>query len=1839
MGKKFTTFVVLLAAVLFTLPTQAQIVKKAAPTGAMKTKVVSAEQLKAGKAAYEKANDKTVGIAFRGNAAVAESSVQLTAEELKAMKAADKSVGKIFTQWDWAAHQAPKYLFKSVAGVMGKPNFLAKSLFIPEMQKKAKGTKPALKAGRLTTQGDPEAIITESPSTDEVKYYKRSGKSLIYYQAYGIYYVDDQSGTTQIAFDGDDVYIKNPIADFTSGTWMKGTKNGNTITFPLGQFLDYSANDEYGLYITMADITLQDMGDDFFIVNTSANDETSTEITYTINETDNTITQNGTSDSRILTIAWSDDNTVQTYGIPGGEYSTVFTLDESYIPPSTDLVELPVGAEVQTWYAEGAGSKVPPTDPKVAFVGNEVYISNIFSDFPESWIKGTIDGTTVTFEGLQYLGKFQGTLDTWAVSADENGVLKENFTFTYDETAKTLKLNDPYLVANVSPDAMNYLAYLAELTLYAEEPAPTQIDELPYVNSFDDAADQKQFTIIDANEDGKTFAWYSGMARYTYSQTNQGDDWLVSPAIKLVAGKKYHFSIGAHAQNSDYPERIEVKAAQENTAEALAAGTQVVPATDVTTPGFVTYENNEFTVAESGYYYIGVHAISDADKYYLTVDNFLLEATPITAPYVADFTTDAPFGDFSVIDNNEDGKTWTWSASNYANYSYSSTLAADDYLILPITLEAGKNYDVTVNAANSGYPEKFEVKVGKEGTVEGLSTVAIAETEVTSKDFTDFSGSFTTDEAGTYYVAIHATSDADKFRLKVKTLTIEVGAAGTAPAAVTDLVVTPTPDKIETTIVFNAPSVTIDGNEMTENLTKIDVLRDGVVVESFADVAPGSERTFVDNEEKGLTLGTHKYQVIPYNADGIGQKSEEVSVLITAALNVPYTFDLTQDQTGLFTIIDNNEDGKTWSFSSSIGTIYSYSSTNPGDDYLVSPAFNLEAGKSYKVTVNAKSYNASYTERFEVKVGKVATAEGLNITAIGPTEVSSTEAEDFEGEFTANEAGQYFIAIHAISDPNKWRLVVNSLSVEKGLEPTAPAAPELAVTPADLGENTAQIYVTAPSTTVGGDELMAENLSKIEVLRDNELLTTLNVLPGNVAGYTDENVPNGLHTYQAIPYDKDGNPGKKSEKVTVYVGVDTPADVQNFHVKSTTANSITFAWDAATGAHGGYVNPATMKYEISTLAVESSIFGSYLVVDQTIANVTGQTELTIDFPVDEGEQMYQYFGISANDGTTATDATMAYSELLVGAPLDIPLNESFEGSTLHYAWSTNGGLGVSANSSDEDGVALKLYNDGTSANVYFMLDKVNLKSAANPTLLLDVRSESTDKVYGIGSKDGGDIAVLNEGAVTADYTTFKVPLSSIKDAERYASVGIIANIETPSITQYEDTLIIDNIRIVDLYEHDLAVSVKAPKNINAGENAPIKVTVENQGENAANGYTLVIKAGDKELFNKTVNEALPAFKESEYDVTLETTIFDDTQDITVSAEVIYDNDLNPDNNKAETIVSVKGSTLAQPENVKAVQNADETVKVSWTAPSTDAAAEITDDVESYEEFDCGGLNEEVHTGNIGAWTVYDGNAAYCYGFDGITVPNLGDKNAWLVMAPASEQLAQDLSVNYPAHSGDQYFISACCAEPEGAVAPTDHWLISPELTGVAQTISFYARVITAQYGAETYEVLASSTDAQPASFTKVAEGSIDATEWTEVTAQLPEGTKFFAIRHTSTDVFGLMVDDITYLGGASAAESFNIYVNGEKIANVAGDKTEYIVTPDKFVSGEQEFAVSAVYASGESKPVAVKLTVVTGIKQIADGKKTFDVYTLDGKLVRQQAKSLEGLKGVYVINGKAVMVK
>ena len=1836
MSKRTTSFLVLAAALLLSLPSGAQnskALKKKAGTELAGQKRIKASELNA---------VRTKTLAAQQTVAD-EKKPSLEEEQYLIDKAAkEASASEVIPQVNWASLERPQFVPKN--GLFQNDNLPKGTHRFSNAPKNFKVRAAVPKKGANKVQGDPNAIITEIPATAEVKYYAISGS---YHKATTsgnttTYSVAEQSGNTAIAFDGDDVYIKNPITGYSSGTWVKGTKAGNTITVPLGQFLSYFASDGYGLYITLANVTSSFSG-------TNLTDET--EVTYTIDG--NTIRLNGTNETKTLTVAWSDDDTVYKYGAPGGNYNTVYTLDEDYTPPTaqTELVELPSGVTPEDWYAEGtnqypSGSSTP-TAAKVAFDGNDVYVSGIFTSLPNAWIKGTLEGNKVTFVTGQLLGQLTDgssgtTYDIYAVGTDGSAILN-NFTMTYDATEKKLTLDEgSEILANISVEKLGYFQWIKTLVISAEAPAPAQIDALPYSNDFSTSDLKKHFTTIDANGDGNTWTWANEEYYINYADAN--NDWLVSPAIKLVAGKKYHFAFDSKTRSSNYPETFEVKAAKEATAEALAAGTTVIAQQQVTSATYSTIETEEFTVSETGYYYIGIHNTS-LDQWTQYVDNFLIEAAPITAPYTGDFSQEGTIDDYGVIDANNDGKTWTWSASYGAYYPYSSTNQADDYLILPIKLEAGKSYNVTVTAASSNtYPEKFEVKAGKTATAEGLSSTIIPETTIKTSADTEYEGTFTPDEAGTYYVAIHATSDADQFNLKIKKLVIEVGAEGNAPAAVDDLTVTPLSDDLGATIAFNAPTKSIDGADLAEgDITKIEILRDGNVIHTIENPAPGSAHTYMDIASD-LTIGTHKYQVISYGASGIGGKSEEISVFLTAVLDVPYTFNLTTNETfSTFSIIDNNADSKTWTWSASYGTYYGYSSSNAADDYLISAPFNLVAGKSYKITVNAKG-SANWPEKMEVKVGQEATAAGLNQTVIPETVVGTGNFDDYEGEFTVSANGIYYIAIHAISDADQLNLCVSKLSIEAGAEPTAPAAAELTATPGAEGALNVDLSFTAPANAVDGSAL--SGTEDVKIYRDDVLVNTLTgVAPGSAQTWTDTNVEDGkTYVYYVVAANESGD-GQKSNKVSVFVGQDVPAAVTGFEKTADTATSLTFAWDEVTGANGGYVNPANAEYGIYKLAIESSIFGNYLVEDGILGTVTGETTGTFDYPVDEGEQDIQYFGASVKVGTNETDPTYAYTYALVGAPYELPIEEGFTGSTLHYVWdsSDNARLGVTDDTSDGDDAALALQAYGEAGEVTFFTGKVNLNPAANPTIIFDAK-KGTSSVSALTifvlSPDGTSTDVETV-TLTDEYQSFKVSIPSSAKNGRYNQVGFKANF--PAV---QETVIIDNIKICDLYQYNLSVDLTAPKTVQAGNKVTVNATVKNIGEEIIESYNLTVKAGDKELFNQDIEEPLAMFESKKFDIDYETTIFDEAGDVTITATVTPEVDLDETDNTSEAIITIKQSSAAGPENVTAeVEEDGKTVDVAWSAPST-STEEATDDVESYDDFDDGGLfdptagengGEVSQTGNIGDWTVYDGNNGYWgYGFNGLE-SSLGQPGSWQVFNPSQLTASSGtLDQQYPAHSGNKYFISTCVAEPQGAIAATDNWLISPELPGVAQTISFYVRELVDSYGAESYEVLASSTDKEIASFSLVEAKTTSAVDWEEVSVDLPAGTKYFAIRHTSTDVWALLLDDITFTTGGGEIDHYNIYVDGELVDQTDG--TTFNVEIDE--SGEHTISVSAVYTNGqESAPVSAQPVTTTAIDKVTVDGKPVDIYSIDGKLVRKQATSLEGLRGLYIINDKKVIIK
>ena len=1672
MGKKFTLSLLVLAATLLALPIQAQnafVAKKALPSKVMKG--IHGQELKKGYTFVAK-NVKEVAAQAR-----------LTAEQK-----AEIDRLELAKLWERNMDRVQNGKFSRLVSASIYDSAQPLKLDSPVSNR--------FNAPKKAETTDEHGIITE-PGEGVVKVYNIAGYG--YTVSNNQVVSVQQSGTTQIVETEDGtVYIKDIVSTDPEGTWVKGTRAGNIITVPTKQPVAYSSNYSATLSPRWAMVSG---------TNVVPADETADVFTFVVDETAGTISLQGTSQDLFVAILWDDDDSFSGCAV----WETVYTYDHDYVAPTPVTITPPAGLETETWFTSGhtyssSAGQVPfESTVKVGFDGNDVYLQGLFSDFPDAWMKGTINGTTVTFAGLQVLGTYASTYTIYATGGDNSGLI--DYVMTYDATNKVLS-SENALFANAAEDRIYYLTYVTDLKICQEAPGEEEattagpVDVLPYENALNSADLFGEFGVIDSNKDNKTWRASTKGAQYSYSSANDADDWLISPAIKLEAGKKYHFAIDAAAAMATYPERLEVKLGTEPKASAFT--TEVIPATVIDFADFQTLENEAVVVGETGYYHFGIHAISDKDEYNLYVTNFLVEA----------------------------------------------------------------------------------------------------------------------------------------------------GVDDAAPAAVTDFDVVATAGKLEATISFKAPVLTAGGQELA-SIDSINVKRDGKVIVALKNVVPGADAQYVDAAED-LTIGAHVYQVIAYNAAGAGVKSEEKSVFLSAVLNVPTSFDLTQQSVfDLFQVIDANEDDETWSWSSSYGTNYSYSESLAANDYLISAPIKFEAGKNYKVVVSACAASSNYPEAFRVLVGKEATIDGLNILVADTTWVETKELSDYESEFSVAEDGDYKVAIQAVSPANMWRLNVAKLSIEKGADPKAPAAvDEFKVMAGENGAQWAMVSFNAPANAIDGTDL-TENLS-VDILRGDSLIATLeDVEPGTFANYKDEDAEAGFNTYQVIARNSYGT-GKKSDKVKVYVGLDTPADLEGL-TATDKATSIDFAWNKVgnVGVNGGFVNPAAVDYEVWSLKIVD--YG--LDYDELKASVTDTDNYTLEGNTDEGDQDYKYWCVQPVN--SAGVGSPAVASMLVGAPYELPLVEGFAGKAFHYIWdySNNTGIFVSEESTDDDNVALQLVALDEPGTVTFTSGKVSLKNVANPTLLFDVKSSTISKINVIGSVAGAEFTTIKADApVTSEYTTVKVPLNDLKNA-RFVQVGFSADFANPTIESIDwetyqyvytwgDLLNIDNIRIVDLYEHDVEVTLSAPASVVAGNAAKLQVKVSNNAENAANGFTLKLTAGEKEIYNQTFNEALKPFSSIDVEAAFETTVFDEVGDVTLKAEVEYENDLNLDNNIDEAVITVKEPTAVAPSNLVAEQTAEQAetgeVTLTWTAPAAGAPAEVTEDFDDetvFVPFSLGGITADEHTGAFGDWTLYDGNGLHVYGFDGLSFTNASEVQAWQVVNPAmiSEQFAE----TYPAHSGNQFLWSFCPADQDASgnnITPAaDHWLISPELPGAAQTIGFYARAITDQYGAETFEVLASSTDKNPSSFAIVGSAySTTEKEWKSYSVDLPAGTKYFAIRHTAQDIFGLLIDDVTYATGSVAPESFNIYVD----AAAVGNTTETTATLKDLAAGNYVFAVTAVYANGaESKPVTATLDVTNAISEILNSGKSFTIYTVDGKLINRQATSLKDLKGAYIINNKKVILK
>jgi len=369
----------------------------------------------------------------------------------------------------------------------------------------------------------------------------------------------------------------------------------------------------------------------------------------------------------------------------------------------------------------------------------------------------------------------------------------------------------------------------------------------------------------------------------------------------------------------------------------------------------------------------------------------------------------------------------------------------------------------------------------------------------------------------------------------------------------------------------------------------------------------------------------------------------------------------------------------------------------------------------------------------------------------------------------------------------------------------------------------------------------------------------------------------------------------------------------------------------------------------------------------------------------------------------------------------------------------------------------------------------------------------------------------------------------------------------------------------------------------------------------------------------------------------------------VEARLVIDRvDANAENNVASAPFTVnRGDAIVVTD--LAATHGDGGVTLTWTPPVSDRVQESFENEEPFEP------NMET----LGGFRNIDRDGKEVYGFSGWENPNMGDPAAFTAYSAMGANSIVGVDGLYSASDGDIYLVAFCPAAT-GVRAPTaDDWLISPEVQGGSE-VSFDVRPITYQYGAETIEILASTTDNQPTSFTVVKTLNVSGnrnedTVWETFSVTLPSDAKYFAIHYVSNDIMGIQLDNIHYVSATavSPVTGYDIYRDGTLLAeNVDGAAGTYL---DATTATGPVYSYYIVPVVGDKRFDKSNVATVdtSGLESITAGAKSIcgadgfvevtgyagcdiAVYAADGILVAAQANAPHAAKlpvasGVYIV--------
>ncbi len=1055
----------------------------------------------------------------------------------------------------------------------------------------------------------------------------------------------------------------------------------------------------------------------------------------------------------------------------------------------------------------------------------------------------------------------------------------------------------------------------------------------------------------------------------------------------------------------------------------------------------------------------------------------------------------------------------------------------------------------------------------------------------------------TVEKAATYNIAVETTSD--KGNGPKTRLVRFIGAD--SPSPVHDLSLTALGENRYslswTPVTTGENGGYIDPSAVTYTVTRYTKAESTVVANALSQTS-FSDIFTPENGASPLSYG------VSANIEGYTTAEAISNVIIVGAYSAPYSEDFGTDRTDNtpfsdYTVIDAANDGKTWqkyntNANGNCWAAYYPSSDSRNDDWLITPPIYLEGGNQYDFSFDAGTFSNRYPETFEVAFGTEPTVAGMSTTVIEETTVVTETAKtrNYTASVVIKESGIYYFGIHATTVGNSFYLYADNIKISSPRSTESPAAAtDFTVTRHWDGSIKADLKFTAPVLTASGKKL--ESIDKIEILRDGELVHTIQpvLAPGLTMTWTDDDrtMTRGDHIYTIAAYNGAGR-GNEAQ-AEAFIGVNRAEEVPNPRAELTEVpGQVRISWDApSVDIKGEPLNLDIVTYSILSTDKENNI----------ISIASGLKELEyIDQAVPDGaEQMFKSYAIVA-----VTDAGMssaAATDIVVPGPAyEMPYTESFTGHTPTHIIGTIShdpeeySVWGFYSDTSQDGIVSQDADDGyvvyraktIGARSAITSGKIRINDGPHPVLSFYflVTDPSDANTY--------EVEVTSEGRKEIIATVTNLGRTNVRSWERavvpldkYAGKEIQIALWVTCIQGENGAMgsaAFDNFRVFNNFDHNLTVREFDCSSIfDINTDSKIRAIVENLGTKRAENYRVDLFI-DGDPAGSVDGPAINPMSSATVTFTHRFTNLD-PEKAEIVAQVVYDADQYPD----DDLSPVMNATILLPDypvpaGLKARYTSGSGVELNWE-PVADHHTRPVALLETFEDYD------SWEKENIGQWLSIDRDGHRPASFEEIEFPVGTDPLAFFVLDN------NGLNASFAAHSGNKMLSNLPAKGDTGS--DVNDWLISPELNGSAQTLSFYARSYHNSYR-ETFQILLSDSNNECNSFNSIAQYSFISNNWQRYEFDAPAGTKFFAIRCISKNEYMLLLDDFTFIAKNGPVDltrltGYNIYRDGFRI-------NEQPVTGLTFTDPDgraSNYIVTAVYDKGESRPSDVANPDFSGI--------------------------------------------